>query len=464
MVVKIQPATSNITAAVVYNENKMTAAEGILSPQDAAQYDEHREEGHVLVTRNVPQGSSLEDEFERLRLKNERNSKGRRLQNPTFHMSINPGEGDRPMNEDDIVAFADELMQSLGYGDNPYRIFRHDDTGRTHYHVVATRIGPDGRKVKDSYENRRCENICRGLAAKYGYTYGLQEEAVQQESERQQAAQETAGTNAQQPQSHAKEKAKKDGRPYVKPFALYSDIPATQQYKDFHGEAMQWSFSTPEQYAALLALRFNTKVEIYNDEYLTYAGTDGKGKVITPPVSERELEMDALRDVLEKCAKANMKVRRSQRERLEKLSVWAAEQSQSWKDFVRLMHKKGVYVVISWTQDGKPFGITWLDRATRCAWKGSETATGLQWLLATAQEKGWKMARRKDNIKAEKQAAASPQRNNKGTGRTLAEYSDAGKLRRLLERHSVNTSHGSQQDASKNRGELERRDDNDIII
>ena len=174
MIVKIQPLASNITNALRYNENKSEAKEGCLSPDEELEYLKNNSTGHILATFNVPEPSTLQNEFARLKMLNERNARGRKLLNPTLHISVNPGEKDRKLSEAEVVDFIVEVMDKLGYGETPYRIYRHDDNGRTHYHIVGIRIGQDGKKIRDNYENKHCEKICRDLAQKYDYIYGLE--------------------------------------------------------------------------------------------------------------------------------------------------------------------------------------------------------------------------------------------------------------------------------------------------
>lgn len=484
MVVKIQPPAHNITNAIVYNEKKMTSSEEILSPEGESRYLEEDNTGHILATRNVPDTSTLENEFERLRWLNKRTSRNRKLENPTFHMSVNPGELDRPLTECEIVAFTDELMERLGYKDNPYRIFRHDDTGRTHFHIVGTRIGQDGKKIKDSFENARCEKICRELATKYGYIYGLQEDERQGETEdvrndRNEPAQETSAMKPEQPsvrEEKKREKAEKAPKTYIPPFDVESETPASDQYRSFHAEAMKWFFSTPEQYAAILKYRFNTDVEIHGsvnneglDDMLEYAGLGKSGKEVTTPVNEKELGIKALDDVLQKCAATEMKHRKAQRERLEKLAAWAAEKSESWEDFRKLMERKGVITVISWSEQNEAFGLTWLDRATKCAWKGSETSVDLNWLKETVEKKGWQLTRHYRYEKAPRPTTVKKTAAMKtGKQRTrLSSYSDQNALRQLMDKRNANKTRRSNTDASKSRSDIrygDENDKNDIVI
>lgn len=92
-------------------------------------------------------------------------------QNPVFHMAVNPGEGES-WDDSRICDYVDEVMEGLGYGRQPYVIFRHSDIARTHYHVVSIRVDGRGRKIRDSFENDRCRALAMKLEKKYGYRLG----------------------------------------------------------------------------------------------------------------------------------------------------------------------------------------------------------------------------------------------------------------------------------------------------
>ena len=60
----------------------------------------------------------------------------RRTENPIFHVSLNPHPKDR-LSEDELREIAREYMEKMGYGDQPYIVFRHDDIRRSHIHIVS---------------------------------------------------------------------------------------------------------------------------------------------------------------------------------------------------------------------------------------------------------------------------------------------------------------------------------------
>ena len=376
-------------ATLGYNENKANGAEGVRTEEELALSNE---EGHIVATRNVPEGSTIKDEFERLKDYSRRKSRGRKMENCTFHMSVNPaGSEMRRIGDKEMLEIIDTTMQKLGYGDVPYRIYRHDDTGRPHYHVVSTRIGQDGKKISDSFEHLRLMKVMNELGARYGFVMGKDDEDIVSESETQE--------NAKGGLSKAEKK-----KTFVPAFDPLSSESRSDQYRRIWEESEKWSLTTFEQYRSLMRLRFATEVELNGDK-LTFTGLNGPdGEKCTPPVTEAAIGISAGQRILDKIASTDMNQKRRQRERLEGLAFAAAKESKSFKGFLRLMERKGVYCVVSRTTDGQPFGLTWLDRATRCAWKGSETQADLKWLLAIAKNKKWKLTPPAD--KTEKAAPA----------------------------------------------------------
>lgn len=59
-------------------------------------------------------------------------------------------------------------MESLGYGQQPYVIYRHRDIARTHLHIVSVRVDESGKKIDHNNELKRAIRICRELERDYG--------------------------------------------------------------------------------------------------------------------------------------------------------------------------------------------------------------------------------------------------------------------------------------------------------
>ena len=151
MVVNIVNPTSDMSQPLLYNEGKV-----------------EREAGRVLAVSGMP-GDSPEDirrTFERYEHLN------RRSRNVSFHMSIDPLEGQDRMTDEDIVRFAGKLMEGLGYGRQPYVVYRHDDIDRVHYHVISVRVDGNGKKISDYQEKWKCYRLCRELEKEFDFLVG----------------------------------------------------------------------------------------------------------------------------------------------------------------------------------------------------------------------------------------------------------------------------------------------------
>ncbi len=95
------------------------------------------------------------------------------LTRAVFHSSLSlphgPG-GREELSDAQWREVAERYLEHLGYGRSPFVVVRHRDTEHDHVHIVAARIGADGRAVSDSHDYRRGEEILRQLEREYGLT------------------------------------------------------------------------------------------------------------------------------------------------------------------------------------------------------------------------------------------------------------------------------------------------------
>jgi hypothetical protein len=91
------------------------------------------------------------------------------LKNKTFHVSLSLAETDK-VSQDGLVEIGNKYMEKMGYGETPFIIYRHHDTGIDHLHIVSTRVDLDGNKVNDSMERLRSQRVARALELEYGMT------------------------------------------------------------------------------------------------------------------------------------------------------------------------------------------------------------------------------------------------------------------------------------------------------
>ena len=149
MIAKIS-ATENLGGALGYNFKKV-----------------EKGEASILLAAELYQSNdgnyTMEDvlaDMEALIPKNCRTKK------TVFHCSLNP-HPDEKLSDERLTQIAKEYMEALGYGNQPYIVFKHNDIAREHIHIVSLRIDGEGKKINDKFEKRRSKQITDALERKY---------------------------------------------------------------------------------------------------------------------------------------------------------------------------------------------------------------------------------------------------------------------------------------------------------
>ena len=90
-----------------------------------------------------------------------------RTKKTVFHCSLNP-HPDEKLSDETLMQIAKEYMEALGYGKQPYIVFKHNDIAREHIHIVSLRVDSRGQKINDRFEKRRSKKITDALEKRFG--------------------------------------------------------------------------------------------------------------------------------------------------------------------------------------------------------------------------------------------------------------------------------------------------------
>ena len=150
MIAKIS-ATENLGGALGYNFKKVEKGEA--SVLLAAELYQNREGNYTMEDVLADMQALIPEKY--------------RTKKTVFHCSLNPHPDEKLSNEQ-LVQIAKEYMAALGYGNQPYIVFKHNDIAREHIHIVALRVDCRGRKINDKFEKRRSKKITDALERKFG--------------------------------------------------------------------------------------------------------------------------------------------------------------------------------------------------------------------------------------------------------------------------------------------------------
>jgi hypothetical protein len=90
---------------------------------------------------------------------------------PVFHLAVSFAHDDAgKLNPQDKVDMAEKLAKEFMFHNNQYVVIEHSDRQHQHLHIVANRIGYDGKTASDSNSYKRMAEYCRKMEHEYKLT------------------------------------------------------------------------------------------------------------------------------------------------------------------------------------------------------------------------------------------------------------------------------------------------------
>ena len=264
------------------------------------------------------------------------------------HISLNPDPADK-VNDEQFTEMAQEYMERMGYGSQPYIVFKHTNIDRMHIHIVSTCVGIDGKKIPDDYDHPRSMAICRDLEQKYNLQKATEQEQKQ-------------ANKIFKPINH------KNGDTKSQIASVVRHLPKYYQYT---------SLGT---YNALLSF-FNITVEEVKGERdgqsvhgLVYFALNDKGEKVSNRFKASLLGKDVGVTQLQKHfeqSKEKMKTT-PVRSVLKNTIELAIHTTSNEGEFKKQLTEQGINTVIRRNNEGRIYGMTFIDHESRSVWNGSQ--------------------------------------------------------------------------------------------
>lgn len=151
MIVKILGSAGSNFNGIRYNEKKVESGKG-----------------ELMLMKNFPFFISEDSKPEEVRNYLKAISKNDKVKKPQFHAVISTKF--REQSKEELARVAEEFMNEMGYGQQPYIAVFHNDTENNHIHLVSTRVDKQtGKKIKDNFEKLKAQQaLSKTLEKIYG--------------------------------------------------------------------------------------------------------------------------------------------------------------------------------------------------------------------------------------------------------------------------------------------------------
>lgn len=273
-----------------------------------------------------------------------------RTKKTVFHCSLNP-HPDEKLSDERLTQIAKEYMEALGYGNQPYIVFKHNDIAREHIHIVSLRVDFDGNKINDKFEGRRSKKITNALEKKYNLI------PSSKVSER--TTTETPKVNVVQ--GNIKEQVANTVRSAMK----------------------HYTFCSLGELNAVLR-KYNLAVEEVKTEYrgkqydgLVYVPTDDKGNKVSTPIHASDIGRGVgYTAVQNKMLKSKQMVKPLIPTVRRKVLEVMRTSPHTEERLRQRLEKQGLQVVIRKNDNGRIYGITFIDDEKGIALNGSRLGKG----------------------------------------------------------------------------------------
>ena len=273
-----------------------------------------------------------------------------RTKKTVFHCSLNP-HPDEKLSDERLTQIAREYMEALGYGKQPYIVFKHNDIAREHIHIVSLRVDDEGRKINDRFEKRRSKQITDALERKFGLI----------PSSKVSGKVETETPKVDIDRGNIKEQTASVIRMVLK----------------------YYRFCSLGELNAILS-KYNLAVEEVKTEFrgkkydgLVYVPTDDKGGKISTPINASDIGRGVgYTAVQNRMQKSKLAVKPLVPAIRDKVLQTMRTSPRTEEELRQRLEEQGLRVVIRKNESGRIYGITFIDDEVGIALNGSRLGKG----------------------------------------------------------------------------------------
>lgn len=282
--------------------------------------------------------------------------RNRRAVSNAVHISLN-FHPDEKLNDDIIRNITDRYMTKIGFADQPYLAYRHDDAAHPHVHIVTTNIKLNGERII-------MYNIGRN-----------QSEKARKEIEHDFKLITASGSRLAEDDkrmSHAETRA------------VYGKTETRKMIAHAITRTLWYKFTSLAEFNAVLK-QFNVVADpgragsmTHSKKGLMFFILDTQGNKIGVPIKASSFHNKPTIANLEKLYKKNEALRLPHRDRVKQCIDQVMSQSGKieTRKFLYALNRERIFVLFRKNADGFTYGVTFVDNKNKVVFNGSDLGKG----------------------------------------------------------------------------------------
>jgi Relaxase/Mobilisation nuclease domain len=279
----------------------------------------------------------------------------RRAKTNSLHVSLNFSPDEKIPN-DTLVAIANTYMEKIGFGVQPFLVYKHQDAGHPHIHIVSTNIQKNGRRIS-------LHNLGRNGSEK-----------ARKEIEQQFGLRKATSTPKLGQEVNA-DLTKK---------VHYGKVATKQAISNVLDKVLRvYRFSSLAELNAVLRL-YNITADrgkegsiVHRYGGLNFRVLDAQGEKIGVPIKASSLHLKPTLTRLEEMFKRNEEIKVDHKKKCQQTIDWILlRKPLNFSGLEDQLRKENITLIKRINSEGRVYGLTFIDHNSKCVFNGSDLGKG----------------------------------------------------------------------------------------
>jgi hypothetical protein len=268
----------------------------------------------------------------------------------SVHISLNFSPSEK-LDDASLTKIATSYLDKIGFSGQPFLLYRHDDAGHPHVHIATTNIQLNGRKISLNNIGRdKSEPACKEIETESNLI-------------------KAAGRKVATEPLHAADLSR----------ALYGKSETKRTISNIvNSITRSYRFTSIHELNAVLK-QYNVLADpgkegtiIKEKNGLRYSLLDKDGKAVGVPIKASSIYGKPTMSTLASQFELNEILRAPHKDRIRTvIDSFDAKGGKTLIDFSAYMAHNKIYPVLRQNDEGRVYGITFIDNSTKCVFNGS---------------------------------------------------------------------------------------------